>query len=593
MPPDLPSVSSLGSRVSRNRWQLLKRVGLVLLCLAWVGLGLVGHAPWKGEDARTIVTAWEMVNTRDLLVPTLVDEPYFAYGPLVPQLAALTMKAATPWLDPHDAARLAAGLLLLLTLGCVALAGHELGRYSAKSNGDSLIGRFGDRSYAKNAAPGSNWAQRWLPTLILVGSVGLFERAHQLSPQLGLMAAVALGMLALALALRRPGLAGVLLGGALTIGVFSYNVTAWLWLLLPAVLLPGLHPGWRQKPYLATLGIALVLAIALYALWPWGLYQRSPDLFVQWWAAQSPSVWWDGREIMSHLGWLGRNLPWLAFPAWPLILWMVWIRGRGFNGGFRTPPVVLSACMAIVGAVALLFVPDVRPIEAMALLVPLALLASTEVDTLPRGGSAGLDWFGILTFGLTAIALWFFWWDAYINGLGSYAAELFRDAEVGYQPTFRLRGASIALFLTVLWVLLVRPARQSNQRAVLNWAVGMMLIWGLVATMWMPYVDSRRSYEVVAKLLKPYAADGCVASRNVGEAQRAIFYYYAQVETLPESKPAAETCPLLLVEYSAANLPTNWRSVPPTLEGFTVLQSGSRYGDDTEIYVLYRREKAS
>ncbi|MDR2243806.1 MAG: hypothetical protein LBE15_00135 [Burkholderiales bacterium] len=566
MPLDIPHLSSLEARVSRSRWQTLKLAGLVLLCLAWVALGLVGHAPWKGEDARTIVIAWEMVNSHDLLAPSLIGEPYFVYGPLVAQLAALTMQMATPWLAPHDAARLAAGVLLLVILGCVSLAGHELSRYHSKGDGK---------------------VQRWLPMLILIGSVGLFERAHQLSPQLGLMAALALGMWALALALRRPGLAGVLLGVALTAGAFSYNLAAWLWLLLPALLLPCLHSGWRQKSYLVTLGIALVLATVLCALWPLGLYQRSPELFAQWWAAQNPLVWWSGQRIVAHLGWLGRNLPWMAFPAWPLIVWLVWIRARGFNGGFRTPQVILPACVAATGVVALLLMPDIRPIEAMVLLAPLALLASIEVETLPRGGSAGLDWFGILTFGLAAIALWFFWWDAYINGLGSYAAELFRDAEVGYQPSFRLRGASVSLFLTVLWILLVRPARQSNQRAVLNWAVGMMLIWGLVATMWMPYVDSRRSYEVVAKMLQPYAANGCVASRDVGEAQRAIFYYYAQVKTLPEQEAAAAACPLLLVQYGTVDL---WNV--PALDGFEVLQSGSRYGDDTEIFVLYRRAES-
>ncbi|MDR2016431.1 MAG: hypothetical protein LBP90_02315 [Burkholderiales bacterium] len=561
MPLEIPYHLSPEARASHDRWRAWKQSGLVLLCLAWVALGLVGHAPWKGEDAQTIVIAWEMVNTRDMLVPSLIGEPFFTYGPLVPQLAALTMKLATPWLAPHDAARLAAGLLLLITLGCVSLAGHELGRYH-KNGGKT---------------------QRWLPMLILIGSVGLFDHAHQLSPHLGLMTALALGILALALALRRPGTAGVLFGVALTVGAFAYNMVAWFWLLLPALLLPWLHSGWRQKQYAATLAIAMVLAVVLCALWPWGLYQRSPELFAQWWAAQSPSVGWSGREMVSNFGWLGKNLLWLAFPAWPLIIWLIRIRARGFNGGFQTPQVILPACVAVTGIVAILLMPDVRPIEAMALLVPLALLASIEVETLPRGGSAGLDWFGILTFGLTAIVLWFFWWDAYINGLGSYAAELFRDAEVGYQPTFRLRSALVSLFLTVLWILLVRPARQSSQRAVLNWAVGMMLIWGLVVTIWMPYVDSRRSYEVVARMLQPYAASGCVASRDVGEAQRAIFYYYTAVKVFPEQKPAMAACPLLLVEYNVANL-----QVPP-LDGFETLQSGRRYGDNTEMYVLYRR----
>jgi hypothetical protein len=41
---------------------------------------------------------------------------------------------------------------------------------------------------------------------------------------------------------------------------------------------------------------------------------------------------------------------------------------------------------------------------------------------------------------------------------------------------------------------------------------------------------------------------------------------------------------LLLVEYNAANL----HGAPP-LDGFETLQAGSRYGDDAEMYVLYRK----
>ena len=53
----------------------------------------------------------------------------------------------------------------------------------------------------------------------------------------------------------------------------------------------------------------------------------------------------------------------------------------------------------------------------MPLLVPLALLAALEVDTLKRGFSGALDWFGILTFGLLAALVWWLWFDAYVHGM--------------------------------------------------------------------------------------------------------------------------------------------------------------------------------
>ena len=32
----------------------VKQFGLVLLCAAWVALGIAGHDPWKTEDATSI-----------------------------------------------------------------------------------------------------------------------------------------------------------------------------------------------------------------------------------------------------------------------------------------------------------------------------------------------------------------------------------------------------------------------------------------------------------------------------------------------------------------------------------------------------------
>ena len=38
----------------------------MLLCVAWVLLGLVGHDPWKTEDATTFGVAWDMMRARRL-----------------------------------------------------------------------------------------------------------------------------------------------------------------------------------------------------------------------------------------------------------------------------------------------------------------------------------------------------------------------------------------------------------------------------------------------------------------------------------------------------------------------------------------------
>ena len=77
--------------------------------------------------------------------------------------------------------------------------------------------------------------------------------------------------------------------------------------------------------------------------------------------------------------------------------------------------------------------------------------------------------------------------------------------------------------------------------------------------------------------------EGCVASRNLGEAQRALFHYFANLVTVREEKTPMHRCTALLVQYGRhdvdAGIPDEWKAV----------WEGHRRGDDTERYVLYLR----
>ena len=144
-----------------------------------------------------------------------------------------------------------------------------------------------------------------------------------------------------------------------------------------------------------------------------------------------------------------------------------------------------------------------RAILALPLLLPLSLLAAAEVDTLRRGLSGVLDWFGILTFGLVGDpGVGASGWSRCGMACRSRSRGMFHDTQPGL-PAVRCTGCRwrSPIFLSLLWVVLVRPARRSNRRAVLNWAAGMTLVWGLYMTIWLPYLDSRRSYRPVAESL--------------------------------------------------------------------------------------------
>ena len=535
----------------------LKQAGLVLLCFAWVVLGLIGHDPWKSDEATVFGIAWEMKRGGDLVVPSLAGEPALARSPLVPALAAGAMALASPPLAPHNAARLAAGGLLAAILLFAALASREL-------NGRAF---------------------RWLPVLILIGSIGFWERAHALSAELGLAAGVSLALYGYALALRRPVAGGLALGLGAATAFLAYGFAGPVWLAAVAALLPAISPTWRTRAHALTAATALLVALPAGGLWPLALAQRSPETWAAWlaasdWHAHIAPLAGSGFDPLYAI----RNLPWFAWPAVPLVLWLAWIRGRGYNGGLRDDGVVLPGTFALVILAALTLQQDPRLIGAVPILVPLALVASLEVDSLKRGYSGALDWFGILTFGLAAIVVWGVWIDSYVNGMSLTTARLFRDTEIGFQPTFKLWAMLAALALTILWIAMVRPARRSNRRAVLNWAIGITLLWGLVSTIWLPYVDSRRSYRVVAESLRTQIPAGaCVASRNLGEPQRALFDYFAGLRTEREEAGRGAACPLLLVQLGRHDL-----DAPPPA-GWTPVWEGRRRGDDTEKFVLPRR----
>ncbi len=536
-----------------------KQLGLLLLCTAWIALGLGGHDPWKTEDAVTFSIASSMQQRGDVVAPTLVGETRFEHGMLVPALAAMTETLFSPPLAPHNAARLAVGILLVFILLLTSMATREL---------DGV-------------------AFRWLPVLILVGSVGFFDRAHALSADLGATLGVAVALYGFALALSRPIGGGVVIGLGAAVGFLAKGFEVPLWTAVTCVILPLAGSAWRSKSFAVTVVIAAVTAAVIGGLWPFAMYMRDARLF---------AGWRDAETLSRYVGWRGdpgdfdplytlKNLLWFAWPASPLVLWTLWIRARGFNGGLARPGVQLPAVFSLVILAGVMSMSNPTLIVMLPLLVPMAVLASLEVDTLKRGFSGALDWFGILTFGLIATLLWWLWIDAYINSMSAPVARFFRDTEFGYRPTFKLWEMLVALFLTLLWIALVRPARKSNRRALLNWAAGVVLLWGLYSTIWLPYLDSRRSYRSVATELTRYLpVEGCVTSRNLGDPQRALLNYFNGLNTLREGTPGADKCSALLVQYS--------HQTPDPIKGWHSVWEGARRGDDTERFVLYMRDGA-
>jgi len=127
--------------------------------VAWLLPGLIGHDPWKSEEAYTFGVVYRMLKDGDWIVPMLAGEPFLDKPPLIYLTAALTGIVFSPLMPLYDGARLAAGFYVGLAFLFVALTAKEL---------------YGDN-------------KNWVAALMLLGCAGLLVRAHQLIPDTALL----------------------------------------------------------------------------------------------------------------------------------------------------------------------------------------------------------------------------------------------------------------------------------------------------------------------------------------------------------------------------------------------------------------------
>ena len=541
--------------------RLIKHCSLAAFCIVWAGLGLFGHDPWKPDEAYTFGIAYDIAQTGQWIVPTLAGEPFMEKPPLFFATAAFFAQLTREFLPLHDGARLASLFYVALTLLFVGRTGREL-------NGKGFA---------------------WLPALLVVGAIGMAENAHRLLVDNALLCGLAMALYGLALAPRRVYWAGFWLGTGTGIAFMSKGLVGPGLVALTAILLP-LLPNWRSWSYLRVLVVALLAAAPWLLVWPLLLYEQAPELFSEWLLTQNLGRFFGTVRLgpeSDHTFYL-KNIAWIAWPAFPLAVWTLWTAVRGYQGGFRRPGIQLPLLFFAIGLIVLTFAADARMVYALPLLLPLAVMGSASIDVLPRGASSALDWFGILTFGLAAILAWVAWIALQTHLPGSVHEYLLRFRPAADSLTFHWLPVLLGAFFTLVWFAIIRPARQSQRRSVLNWAVGMALVWGLYSTILLAVEDSGRSYRGMIMAMQktiPLRYD-CMASRGLGEPQRALLDYFIGVRTVRVEvrADAAARCSLYLDQGSRSD-----DSPGPPPGDWRVLWEGNRPGDNSERFRLYQR----
>jgi 4-amino-4-deoxy-L-arabinose transferase-like glycosyltransferase len=519
---------------------------LILLCAIWICLGLIGHAPWKPDESQSISIVKSMLHGGSLLAPVVAGQTSIENPPLYYLSAAGLAKLLSPILPMHDAARLATGLWMALTLLMVGMTGRELWGTGA--------GRQ--------------------TTFVFLGSIGLTVTAHLLMPEIAALTGSAMGLYALALAKRRPFRASALLGAGIAISFLATGLLPAIIIVASALLLPVLFGEWRTKSYALVLGLGVAIASPALILWSALCWHAAPELFKAWWLASISTF-----SSNYNLGYFLKILAWYAWPAYPLAIWGLWHYRTEL---LQQPKFQLLIVFFVVSVLLIGFGSDNREIYALPLLLPLAVLAGGSIETLKRGAAGALDWFGLILFGMIGFLIWLGWF-AMMTGWPAKLAERMRFLSATVEGHFSWVAFLAAITVTLIWLLVVVKAKRSNRSAVTDWAVGITMAWSLLMILWLPWIDSAKSYETMMLSLKKAMPKhyACVTSRNLGDTQTALLDYYTGIRTQSFERVQHLDCDLYLIQDDRTR-----EKVEPGSD-WKLIWHGKRTTDRRESFRLY------
>jgi 4-amino-4-deoxy-L-arabinose transferase-like glycosyltransferase len=539
-------------------------VGLSLMVIAYVFPGLIGHDPWKQDEAYSFGIIYNMYRTGDFVVPRLAADPFMEKPPAYYITATGMAHLLDRWLPVHDAARLTTALYVGLTLVFTGLLTR------------------------------ATWGAGYGPlgVLLLLSTLGLLQNGHYMITDTALTAGVAIGIYGLQRTGASVGWGGIWLGTGVGLAFLSKGLLGPGILGLSALALPLWFRSWRSKGYLKALLIALAVSLPWLLIWPVALYLRDPHFFEAWFWANNFGRYLGTGDLgppAKDLFWL-RTIPWVTFPALPIAVWTLWQRRAE---AFANDGVRVALIVSLIGWAVLTAAQTARDLYALPLLAPLAVIGAGAVRRLPCWLVLGTYWASAIAFGLLAGILWLLWAYAMILGHPLQLGIIGRYLPLNFRPPWQWGAFVAALMLQLGWLWLLVSSRPPQPRALLMWPAGLILAWGLAATLHLPWIDQAKSYRAVFEDLKQAMPRGyrCVAdldSMRLRECERGMLHYVAGITTTHVERPEDTQCDLILVEA-----PTRVHGAEVDLgPGWQRIWEGRRSADRRDLFILFQQRPA-
>ncbi len=499
--------------VTQNAVSPLPRWALILLCIAYVVPGFVGRDPWKSADVTAFGYMLELAQGRTpWLNPLLGGMPPDTEGLLPYWLGAWAIKLAPTWVTADMAVRLPFAFLLVITLAATWYGVYYLARSpGAQPVAFAFGGEATPADYARAIADGG--------LLALIACLGLAQLSHETTGYVVQLSCTAMVFFSVAAMPHRTvapalalvtGMVGLTLAGgpalAALLGLGSTAVVVWA---------PGSDTDHRWRWALAVASVTFVAALIAWGLDLWG-----------WRIVDSGS---GGKEWQS----LARLLLWFGWPAWPLALWTLWRWRKQIISAQGHRHLLLPLWFSAVSIAATL---TTRPADRALLLgLPaLAALAAFALPTLKRSVGALIDWFTLLFFTISALAIWVIW-IAMQTGVPAKPAANVAKLAPGFVPQFSALALVVALAATVGWFTLVWWRASRNRapiwKSLVLPASGAALGWLLLMTLWLPLLDYARSYraQISGVTAALGTSPGCVQTVGLSRSQVAALQYHGDL----------------------------------------------------------------
>jgi 4-amino-4-deoxy-L-arabinose transferase-like glycosyltransferase len=575
-------------RLSASATSALPRWALLAVCAVYVVSGLFGRDPWKNEDAASFGVMWTLAqgSWSDWLLPHLAGKLATENGPLVYWLGAASIRLFSilpkGWVSPVDAAHFVTGVLFYTTCSLVWYGSYWLGsQHEVQPFKYAFGGEPSRTDYGRTLADGA--------LLILLACFGLAERGHETTAEVAQFTCLAMMLYGLICALDKPLRGTIWWGMSLGLITLAGNPVLSLALFIGTIILTRVtHRIPAKMLFTAGLSLSVLIVLSWLATVHFAQVGGEEAYFSAWLKGnfhQFSSPF--SKAFFRTLTYALKNLPLFTWPAWPLAAWSCYSWSKA---GFARAPHI-SIALSLIVPLLLLIVFQSQPSNRLfILLLPLlATVATFGLPTLKREAINAIDWFALLSFTILGSFVWIVW-IASQTGFPASTARNFSRLLPGFCPEFSLLRLCFALLVTVSWIVLVhwRLSRVPTVlwRSVMLSSVGTTLMWVLLMTLWLPFVNYSRTYREVAQKIAMHlpATYQCILPVRLGDAQIASFAYFGKMRFSFIENPQ---CDVLLrqdtPDYDAppSSFSYHWEKV----------WEGRRPADRSERFRLYLRTK--